>query len=111
MTDRFAFAKKFLTPKKFEQFKDKIRENVEKSEELDFILLFGKQKESEAILQNYLNRTNDIQKVAIISLYLKYSSERDTKSSFYDNFINIYKALIELQSHKNYRLIFDKKCL
>lgn len=40
-------------------------------ENLNYVLLFGNRKESEIILQNYLDRTSDIEKVALISVYLK----------------------------------------
>jgi hypothetical protein len=74
--ERFYFAKKFYKPNDFKRFVQALRVRAEKSESLDYILLFGTKKESEEILQNYLNQTNDIEKVALISVYLKIFSEQ-----------------------------------
>ena len=52
------------------EFKNKLCSKAVKRDELDNILLFGKSDESEKILQKYLDQTNDIRKVAIISVFL-----------------------------------------
>lgn len=46
-------------------------DNYASFKELEYILLFGTRKESEVILQNYVDETGELQKAAVVSVYLR----------------------------------------
>lgn len=84
---------------------------------LDYIILFGARKESEQILQNYIDQTNDIEKVAVICVVLKILVEaaksypKDSKVAFYSRFIRLYEFLLESIDSGISKHNFGKKCI
>lgn len=76
--------------------------------------MFGTNKISEVILQNYIDETNQIQKAAIVSVYLKNFLEQNKtvgRTTFSSKFKKAYESLIAdmdmgISKHK-----FDKKCI
>ena len=84
---------------------------------MEYILLFGTRKESEVILQNYVDETGELQKAAVVSVYLRLFLEqgkiglKDSKMAFYSRFIRYYEFLLAgmdlgISKHK-----FDQKCV
>ncbi len=58
--ERFLYAKKYFSQDNFELFKQIIKSKLHSLQQIDYILLFGNKKESEIILQNYLDQTSNI---------------------------------------------------
>jgi hypothetical protein len=96
ITDRFFYARRFCRSEDFEQFKAGLIDNYATFWELDYIVLFGTRRESEVILQNYVDETGELQKAAVVSVYLRLFLEqgkiglKDSKLAFYSRFIRHY---------------------
>lgn len=84
---------------------------------MDYIILFGTRRESEVILQNYIDETGEVQKTAVVSVYLRLFLEqskiglKDSKMAFYSRFVRYYEFLLAgmdlgISKHK-----FDQKCV
>lgn len=58
IVDRFFYAKKFYRNEDFEVLKKQLLDNYAKNWILDYIILYGTRKESEQILQNFIDQTN-----------------------------------------------------
>ena len=63
---------------------------------LEDVVLFGARKESEVILQNYIDQTSDLEGAAIVSVYLRLFLEqgrlglKDSKMAYYSRLIKQY---------------------
>lgn len=78
-------------------------------------MVFGKEQETEVILQNYMDYTVDMEMAAILSVYFKtlrfISSVHPTlKLTKYEHFISVYKRMIDKLGKDRIRLEFERKC-
>ena len=117
IVDRFLYARKFYRSEDFEHFKTRLTEGYTQLSRLEDVLLFGTRKESEVVLQNYIDRTNDIEGAAVVSVYLKLFVEqgrlglKEGKMVFYSRLIKYYEYLLMNLDAGISKHRFDQKCL
>ncbi len=80
-------------------------------------MLFGTRKESEQILQNFIDETNDIEKTGVACVVLKMLVEggknypKDTKLALYNRFIRLYEDLLDIHDAGISKHNFRQKCI
>lgn len=81
------------------------------------VVLFGARKESQVILQNYIDKTNDLQSAAVLSVYLKLFLQqgrlgvRNSMTACYSRLIKQYELLLVNRDAGVSKNHFDQHCI